>query len=446
MKRLALAILLASTSLAQAQQFSMPPPAGVVILGTRVVAACGAQTLTANSNPGFISMDVTGNLCTNATGGGGGGGAVTIANGADTNAGSTTDAAAAAGGTGTMSAKLREMSAQLQSIITALGSLTISGTVTANQGTAGSAWPVSVADGASVALGATTDAAAAAGGTGTLSAKLREITSQLDSIITALNQPSTGFAATTSTTNTYANGATSNLNTDLHGNLYVSQGGTIPWTVQGPGASGAALTGNPFRIGLSDGTNTQNWLAALALADGVNGNNTGAVGPWWYNGTTWDRARGDATNGLIVQLKEGGNLATIKPGSTPAADGDTALVVAERPMSIGAGHFIVAANDNHQTVKNGAGVVFMVSVTTLSSFSGSNYIRLYDAGTGFNACNSATGLIGGFVFSAPGIAITLAGSHGVSFATGLSVCVTANATDTDTTNATAGPVANIAWK
>ncbi len=74
-------------------------------------------------------------------------------------------------------------------------------------------------------------------------------------------------------------------------------------TTQGQGASGAALSGSPFRVGLSDGTNNQNWLAAITLGDGVNGNNTGAVGPWLYNGTTWDRARGDATNGAYVNIK-----------------------------------------------------------------------------------------------------------------------------------------------
>lgn len=52
---------------AQAQQFSMPPPAGVVVMGIRVVAACGAESYTANTMPAFGEMDVTGKLCVNAT-------------------------------------------------------------------------------------------------------------------------------------------------------------------------------------------------------------------------------------------------------------------------------------------------------------------------------------------------------------------------------------------
>jgi hypothetical protein len=53
---------------------------------------------------------------------------------------------------------------------------------------------------------------------------------------------------------------------------------------------------------MSDGTNAQNWLAALALGDGVNGNNTGAVATWLWNGTTYDRARGTVAGGMLVNV------------------------------------------------------------------------------------------------------------------------------------------------
>ena len=52
------------------------------------------------------------------TSAGGGGGAATIANGADVTEGAIADAAAASGGTGTVSAKLRQVTALLQSILT----------------------------------------------------------------------------------------------------------------------------------------------------------------------------------------------------------------------------------------------------------------------------------------------------------------------------------------
>jgi len=106
-----------------------------------IVASCGAQSLSLSPPLGVVFyMDQTGNLCTPA-GGGGGGGAVTVANGADVTQGAIADAAAAAGGTGTVSAKLREATALLQSILTGPLAVTgtffqttqpVSGTVTAN--------------------------------------------------------------------------------------------------------------------------------------------------------------------------------------------------------------------------------------------------------------------------------------------------------------------------
>lgn len=65
-------------------------------------------------------------------GSGGGGGAVTVADGADVTQGATTDAASSAGGTGTVSAKLREMSVQLGAIQTAVAAPLVppSGTLT----------------------------------------------------------------------------------------------------------------------------------------------------------------------------------------------------------------------------------------------------------------------------------------------------------------------------
>ena len=95
------------------------------------------------------------------------------------------------------------------------------------------------------------------------------------------------------------------------------------WTVVGAAASGAALSGNPVRVGMSDGTNAQNWLAAIALGDGVNGNNTGAVVGWLWNGSTYDRARGDATNGAWVNVKAG----SVTPTPTSSAATTTAASV-----------------------------------------------------------------------------------------------------------------------
>lgn len=68
MKRLWLALFLC-LGITQAfgqSNFKMPPPAGVVVNGVQVVAACGSGTLV-TTQPGYMVEDTTGKLCINAT-------------------------------------------------------------------------------------------------------------------------------------------------------------------------------------------------------------------------------------------------------------------------------------------------------------------------------------------------------------------------------------------
>jgi hypothetical protein len=91
--------------------------AQVLPAGGQVVSSCGTpySTYTAGQiQP--LTQDTTGKACSSSSGGGGG--AATIADGADVNAGSTTDAAATPGSTGTLSAKQRLMTTQLNTIST----------------------------------------------------------------------------------------------------------------------------------------------------------------------------------------------------------------------------------------------------------------------------------------------------------------------------------------
>ena len=66
MRKLGLALgLLLWSGLAQAQNFSMPPPAGVSVGAANEVASCGGQTLTTGA--AFLTVDATGKLCVAAT-------------------------------------------------------------------------------------------------------------------------------------------------------------------------------------------------------------------------------------------------------------------------------------------------------------------------------------------------------------------------------------------
>jgi hypothetical protein len=102
------------------------------------------------------------------------------------------------------------------------------------------------------------------------------------------------------------------------------------------------------------------------------------------------------------------------------------------------------ASDNHANIKNGAGQVYKIAVTNNSSTT--NYLRLYDAGSGFNGCNSATNLIYQMAI------LPLAGfidthMYGMPFATGISICVTSGYATNDTTNATASAMSvNVGYK
>lgn len=105
------------------------------------------------------------------------------------------------------------------------------------------------------------------------------------------------------------------------------------------------------------------------------------------------------------------------------------------------------ASDNHVVIKAGAGQVYGIQV--FSKHTAAQYMRLYNATTGFNGCNSATNLVwegiipgastgAGFVWTTP---------NGIAFATGISICVTGAYGNTDTTNATASVLAvNVSYK
>jgi hypothetical protein len=109
--------------------------------------------------------------------------------------------------------------------------------------------------------------------------------------------------------------------------------------------------------------------------------------------------------------------------------------------------FEVAASDNHQVAKNGAGQVYWIH--SFSKHTADMYIRLYNAGTGFSGCGSATNLVweGQIPGSATGAGFVTDIAVGMSFSTGISVCVTGAYGNTDTTSATASVASvNIGYK
>lgn len=221
------------------------------------------------------------------------------------------------------------------------------------------------------------------------------------------------------------------ITTTIYGTAPASPviGATLLWNgttydrMKSAGVTGvAAVGGNGTAGSASGGVLTVQGVASMTP---LAGNITQVLG-----------AAISATNGLFTNILQGNAvLSTTNPlPVTPAA------ATAATPIA-------VAASDNRATLKNGAGVA--MSVHTSNNSATKNYLRLYDAGTGFNGCNSATGVI--FAMEIPpndgGFSVSLGGGVGIAFTTGLSWCITSGFGLTDTTNATASAIyANASYR
>ena len=106
-----------------------------------------------------------------------------------------------------------------------------------------------------------------------------------------------------------------------------------------------------------------------------------------------------------------------------------------------------AASDNHANIKNGAGQVY--HITAFNNSGTINYLRLYNAATGFNGCGSATNLVweGHIPANTSDAGFVEDISQGLAFSTGISICVTGAYGQTSTTNATASAISiNVLYK
>lgn len=157
----------------------------------------------------------------------------------------------------------------------------------------------------------------------------------------------------------------------------------------------------------------------------------------------------------VTPLMGNGTTGTGSQRVTIASD-NTAFSVNAQPVAVAAGgmsvyHKIAAANDNHVVIKAGAGTVY--SIDAVAAGTGLQYVRLYDATTGFNGCNSATNLIWGQQVPAAATAAGVGAGYviplppaGIAFATGISICITGAVADTDVTNAATTTIVNVGYK
>ena len=183
-----------------------------------------------------------------------------VADGDVVTIGAIADAAVAAGAAGTLSAKIRRITTDIDAImadIAALEALGVAGgdgikqdivSIAGTVPTTAGKLDVKVADGDDASLGTTTDAAVAAGAAGTLAAKIRRLTTDLDAVLTAVKS-TMGAAAAALPANATVIGLDNAGNTivakaDAAGNLRVAPK-TPPTMFPATGVGAIALTVNP---------------------------------------------------------------------------------------------------------------------------------------------------------------------------------------------------------
>ena len=159
-----------------------------------------------------------------------------------------------------------------------------------------------IADGADVAEGATTDAATAAGATGSVSAKLRAISRDLTngtqqiqgnvaSAATDSGNPIKVGAKYNSTAPTFTDGQRADLQSNNKGDLRV-----LPVALYGANYNGLNMVGN--------------------IGDATNGASVLATAGFVWNGSTYDRQRGSTTAGTLVNITAAPTVSTVSVATT----------------------------------------------------------------------------------------------------------------------------------
>lgn len=219
----------------------------------------------------------------------------------------------------------------------------------------------------------------------------------------------------------------------VSGTVTSIQGGA-PWSVAGPAADGAAVSGNPVRIGGKDGSgNTQDIATDTSgeLQVDVLSLPSVTIGTFPdnepFNVAQW---------GGTTVLGGSGAVGTGSP-RVALASGDGATWHS----------LISAASTNATNVKASAGTVYGLSVTNINA--AVRYIRFYNLSSA-PTCSSATGIAGRFAIPA---SATGAGQvvpippFGIAFSTGIGYCLTTGSGDTDNTAVAAGDlIVNVFYK
>lgn len=197
------------------------------------------------------------------------------------------------------------------------------------------------------------------------------------------------------------------LTNGQRGNIQLSGNGLItPFAGATTPVDGLSNTSVAASIGIANSTST-----ALAFRS------LGVV----FNGTSWDRMRGDTTGTWTVAVP-------------PTTQADTLQASA-----------VLAASTNSTLVKNAPGTLFNVSVANNSGTIA--YLKLYNSATA-PTCGSGTPVARYIIpASTAGAGSNIDVSVGAEYTTGIGYCVTAGIADSDTTAVAASSyIVNIVYK
>ena len=314
---------------------------------------------------------------------------------------------------------------------------------------------VNLLDGSDVTLGAIADAAASAGGTGTVSAKLRETTSLLNSIVTNTS------GATPAGTNIIGKVGIDQTTTGTTNGVAIVGVNTAVASTAASGVLKVGIVGNAGGAFDAAGQNAASPANSLLTACQYNSSPTtitsGNVSPVQCNnlgsvnvniasggtvaiGSTTSGQGGSlvfgaATTGAPslttgqsnpLSMTLGGSLRTTTDSSSqtqpiPAASGGTSVYSA-----------IVANNTTSVAVKSSAGQIYGLRV--FSNNTTQVYGKLYNASQGSTTCGSGTPQDR---FSIPastgGAGFVVPIPFGEAFSTAITLCITGGIADNDTT-------------
>jgi hypothetical protein len=277
----------------------------------------------------------------------------------------------------------------------------------------------------------------------------------------------------TSTSSTGAIKVTVNTppNDVISGPTNLTGTGTVTVSSQGSGSVGIIASGSGTGLtfgfqGSVDGTNYIT-IPCVVPSTGAIATSGNANGTWTCQAAGYQTVRvnltaiGGGTETFTLNASAGSNQPPIGTQGTAtnltavngvaiAGGASGQLPINQFPATAGGLSIFFlqpTASDNHAVIKAGAGQVY--KITAFNNSATVNYLRLYNATTGFNGCNSATNL----VYQAQIPASTSVGGFsdswesGMAFATGISICVSSGYAQTDTTNATATAMSvNVGYK